>query len=1359
MMLLSVSSSLFANKQESVVTHKIQKTEQEFLTKNVTAIKIAKKLNITIEQAEKITVFDKMLKECELDKKKVKAIEVMLARLARQDNSLLESFIQNLNLFLQPDKSQLILSLSSMLTQPSYLVDFARHPKLDLENLIKNSIYFECIAFMQSNLGLPDMEHVNRLIMLINQYANLADNNENMSKEAVKNSMMTAFMKMHYGQGLCSVESTDQLLQLLIFIQTNDPDDFEYQASKNDQIDGDAVENDQNESFMPSVVQWLNLFAIFMEKKGFPELLKVKELVSWPGFKKEKLFKQVFDFARRNQGSIGYLISVDSLNNLLQDIPFNKMKELVLAYHLMSEAAADKLFTLENKEVLCYFFKMPWYKEHILFKKPFTDANIVSLNASCMFYNSKKITRSSYQNLNWLAASLFVDKTYHLLDSVDLSSLLCKTLRYLASRQANSIYLTEINDLHDMIRSYALQYRLKAAALPWETMKQKLNTLIDHLEQAEEKQVKSINVIELKILKLLELAILTQFTHQARLEFQASLKEQFKNLEVSGASKSLQLKLKLGVMGAHLAGGAGSVSFTIAVKNDDTTSISVTTTVEPELSLSISEHVISCNLAGSTSVTVGKGFSSLDQVIDYYADYVLVLLLGQKTKFLSNIKGMLNANRDQSLKTALFNVGSELSHYLLTLGIIRKSDRVLFKNQQNISYIEIMETKLSAAASVSAGIEAAQLTVGASGQASYSKIQFKKRFNFIEGLIKNTNFLEKNKRYFRVRNIDPDTKFHVDSVLKNQEQSMEWYEATRQMIQVVDRYFSENNSSDPEYHIFKSMLMNKQSEIAALIEALFAEYRLYILTVKQYDAIHGNYQLWEKHNICDKVSTSIIDSVRNYMQDHANFYIKVDAFKNVKHSLENERNVHNFRAFKKWNAIKNDPGRVGMLKSIITSHVMLCLLYDQCEALLADDESSGADKKYQLMYEAYQNPAIGLDKKQKKLLSCFVKRQANSKKVSGAISGEIGSNIFGGPKFSASVTRSRFTNHFIREADGDDLTIELSFASGLSLLKPMKYVIEALSALPSHALFADAIPKAEYWNDIFKKIVDKFTLQFYFADTGYGYTLRYIRLLQKNELTLSTPNLTVFESGVASVKMKMSAATRETRVLKEYIGDNTLYYLFLQYHGFRSSGRAASAISNSDYSNVRKLGLSLDKSLQQDAWHKFVIQHTKELKRLCHNLYQIHENASKELLEFLKKDQMKDLPNSHEFEANLLHSIAAYNNSNKKDKTASYECVLANLNELVARVSYCMEDHAENAFELAGSDETDGASLSDPRFIDIQQLSQENIKGELKMLRRSSRLQNKKIVHDSKYDAELSTSWIKKPIRPNSEARLKKIKN
>ena len=1261
LVILLISSVTYATDVPSSTTavslpsiQQAQKQAEGFLSKNSSIKKIENALNIHKKSAELIYNFALKLKNEKLEVNQLKAIEKCFVYATRHDKSgnqthsisAVTKLISNLE-FLNPHQEFRALFLS-LLTKQEAVIDFLQLSSEMLDQYMIDLAFFKHIATIQKNHGIPDLALFQSSYQEIREFVS-EYNKKNSKKTLDINSLMEPLSRLCYSKGIKSLTDLPSFLWQL--------------ENHNPSLD----------AMNPSLLDWLELIALFIGKQGLPDIDSTADFISYTGFYDLAKFKKIKLYAKK-EGFQKKLPSKEVLNALFNDFSLAQLKEICVKYNLLTAEDSESILQEKNENVLSYFSKDDWFQQHILYKRKFTANEVTKMQLACIRFNQKANTKTTANNLEWFAKSLFVSKEYHLLDSQDLLQLLERTLSNLESRAPVTLK-QKIKPLLALISRTRLAVdELDFDKKVWLKLSKQVKKLMLETNKLKRQAVHpGLNSEDCRILELFSFAISAQLTDLALEEFKGQLRVQLESLQNSGSATSINVAFELGVAGAHIVSGSGGVKMSLTANASDATSISVTKCIEPSLSLQIGESVLTFKATGSASYGKGKGFGKLESLVDYYAGSMLMLLLGTKTSLLSNIKGLVNANNAEKMKRNVGNFASELSNKLIRSNIIFQSERVCFTNKKQVDYIEIIQKTISGSASVSVGLEALNTDIGMAANAKMTTVQFKKRFDFIDIVKKHPEALKKNMAYFRASNLQILGQVTSKQQLKTEKESLLWYEGIKARIQAVKQFKVMHVESSNE---IQSVLMENKIMIDNSLEHLFSEYQMYSQTLNDYD-------LAKSENKNSK------------------------GLHNLKHSMEKSRGVK---------------GRANMMKSFIVSHVALCQLYEQIDVLIPDAEPGELMRKerYHKMCSMYETPTITLSKGDRKKLSVFLSKYAKGYQASGKIHAQIAPVSIPGidaPSLGAEITRGRFNDHFISEMSGDDITIDLSFRSGVKTGQILRLLNKAVKNIPKSQAIIKAVPKVQDW-DILDNVIDEGILRFCFADTGYGFTLRYIRLLKHSESNVSTSALPIFESGAASVTGKVSLQYSKTQNVSEQIGNNTLFYLFLRYNGWLRSHS-----TTTDYEAVRKFGQTDLQKTNQDAlitsvlpkktlnlnkknikekgkiknikdpFDAFLVKHRKSLAGLLSNLNKESSNAGQELREHFEHEKMMELNDSEEFQSQFKQSIHQYD----LDPTvANYRLALADLSEFLARSSKIFQSNSTNAFAYptSGEDQTDGAAIS-----------------------------------------------------------------
>ena len=117
----------------------------------------------------------------------------------------------------------------------------------------------------------------------------------------------------------------------------------------------------------------------------------------------------------------------------------------------------------------------------------------------------------------------------------------------------------------------------------------------------------------------------------------------------------------------------------------------------------------------------------------------------------------------------------------------------------------------------------------------------------------------------------------------------------------------------------------------------------------------------------------------------------------------------------------------------------------------------------------------------------------------------------------------------------------------------------------------------------------------HFVKTDEGYNLRYVRFCSERGIGGSTPEIPVVADPWGSVKVKAEGAYHKRNNVTEYVGNNTLTYLFTRYNGWVDGGK-----TSSDPATLRQAGTG--EEAVSDFWDQFLHNNKSQVKEMLLNL-------------------------------------------------------------------------------------------------------------------------------------------------------------
>lgn len=693
----------------------------------------------------------------------------------------------------------------------------------------------------------------------------------------------------------------------------------------------------------------------------------------------------------------------------------------------------------------------------------------------------------------------------------------------------------------------------------------------------------------------------------AREEFTKALGKQLKSLEKGGSQQEYILSFELGAATAHVVGANAGIRFTLDASALNSSLIMDRSTLTGNIDLIIG-HNLAVRVDADMSLSAGRGklFKNLDDFVDFHANDILPVLLGSASKAHKNIKGVIKARQSDSLHARLVADKSKLQQTLIGFGVLNPGDRLIVKDRRRAEYTEVSEKTIA----FQAQVNAFEKMLAGSYTLTNKHSEFRRHVAIQDAFRSNPQLLEKEpSRYFSVL-----THKQILTGVEGQK----WIEATGQLLSQLGEEYLVTVKSDPrKAAVLRGMVEQIRSNLRGAIAALYSEYDHYSAVVNRYDGkddssdIHGD-------------------------------------LGDIKHKLEKSRGCH---------------GRGEFLRAISATHARLSGIYHDSfiPGLPPTPEDIEAGKLFSCMEAEYRMPQVHLSDKQIKN-SLHVKTINRSSQINHA--GEIKAKIPNTPLLlSAAVQKEHIEGHFNTDMNGDYLNVSCRLDAGASVQK-------ILGALSSHIgraaginsqLIASSLP-----TNMTYKTYTAGQLECRFVKAEDGYRLQYIRFCGEKGIGGATPEIPVVAGPWGNVNAKIGAAFHHKTNLKEYVGNNTLTYMFTRFNGWANGGKASE-----DIQTMREAGQSEEAGA--DYWDRFIHNNEPQIKLALKNMADTKKNITLEL-----NIRLKEIGDSA-FSSQFQQALETYS---KTPSDENYKAALKDFNEFMARSHQIDKAKTQSAFTM-----------------------------------------------------------------------------
>lgn len=694
----------------------------------------------------------------------------------------------------------------------------------------------------------------------------------------------------------------------------------------------------------------------------------------------------------------------------------------------------------------------------------------------------------------------------------------------------------------------------------------------------------------------------------AREEFKEALGSQLKSLEKGGSKQEYILGFELGVAAAHLVGVNVGIRYTFDASALDDTRIMDRSTLTGNIDLVIGQDLaVRADVGASLSGAKGKLFENLDDFVDYHANDILPVLLESATKAPKNIKGVIKARQSDSLHAKLVADKPKLQQELIAHCVLNPGDRLVVEDRRRSEFTEVSEK----AGAIKAQINVLDDMLSGSYTVSNTHSEFRRHVPVQDAFHSNPELLVKEpSRYFSV--------FTQGQSLTGSE-GQKWIESNSQLLDELNEAYSATVKSDQQKaKVIKGMAEQARSHLRKAMAALYAEYDHYSAVVNRYDGKDDS------------------GDIRGDLGD-------------LKHRLEKSRGSN---------------GRGEFLRAVSATHARLSDVYQNSftPELPPTTEDKEAGRLFNRMEAEYRMPQLHLTDKQVK---GSLHMQTSNKSSQTNHVGEIKARIPHTPiLLSAAFRKEHIKGHFNPDMNGDYINVSCRVDAGASVQEVIgalsPHIISAVESSGSK-LLATSLPTDMTFNP--------FTagqLECHFVKAEDGYCLQYMRFSGEKGIGGATPEIPVVAGPWGDVKVKIQAAHHQRSNLKEYVGNNTLTYMFTRYNGWADGGKASEHIPE-----MRKAGQSDDAGA--DYWDQFVHNNESQIKKAMKYMADPEKNIAMEM-----NSRLEDIGDDR-FSSQLRDSLETYSNYPSEE---NFKTALGDFNEFMARSHQVDKTTQQNAFTL-----------------------------------------------------------------------------
>lgn len=622
-----------------------------------------------------------------------------------------------------------------------------------------------------------------------------------------------------------------------------------------------------------------------------------------------------------------------------------------------------------------------------------------------------------------------------------------------------------------------------------------------------------------------------------RERFKESLKQQLAHLDKNGSSYVCQMTLSIGAAASLLGISAAKSTADVLVKlfveaaNDN----QIREGAECDIGLNLSvgnKNVATAKAKANLSYGHGKAFKGIDDFVEYHADSLLTSLLTKNTKNIDGKDSAIDAEKTQRQAVAQSRL---LREALCASGAISVGDTFKTPTKKHVDYSTMrIHSKHAKLSLVSRFLEG-------SYQFANRVMTFYKHSNLLRSFQTNPKRVDSQPaKYFSV---------NYQGKLFNGKKG---FDKLSKGIPSALEVFRENHKKSTHYWISKSAEQRKavRDDLKHAMVALFCEYDHYCDVVNKYDhAKKNNTAHWRD------------------MRD-------------IKHSMERDRGAN---------------GRGEFIRALITTHAKLEQLYKQTfiDSESHDVKDAAFSRLLASMGASYEKPQLYLKD------SAHIKKHLTTVSRAGLdidvhqLTAKL--HIPGsGRSTSAACTLKNIKVRVDKNSDNDVYLRRVQVTTQAACkLNDLLTSIETTFIKKAD----DALPPVQF-NEVPAKYANimlgnAMSVEADFIKSDEGYALRYVRVVDKNDYGLNSPNMNIPVGIVGSLVTKGKFKISNTENIYEYLGENTFSYIQSKYNSWKLAGRT------------------------NDKWQHYLAENKRHIANVIVNMRNRHSNAHAEFMSML----------------------------------------------------------------------------------------------------------------------------------------------
>lgn len=693
---------------------------------------------------------------------------------------------------------------------------------------------------------------------------------------------------------------------------------------------------------------------------------------------------------------------------------------------------------------------------------------------------------------------------------------------------------------------------------------------------------------------------------QVRAEFEASVREQLKELEKPGSARVLTVSAGLGVgFAAYGIEGASldfGIKYSFAVGAGNDTKIREVHIVDCSTTAGIGDEKIA---TGSITLDMknakGKVFRNLDDFVSYHANDLVPMLLGKFRHTARNVQGAIRSKKQQNQKLKTVANAELLTSRLQEYGILLPSQKVQTTLPHKPGYSEFRQM----AGAVSGGISALAGMFDASLTMTNTVTRFKKHIDLL-----------------------PTLKDHPDQFMTPKESFITfWVPVTEpEMEQAICALWDDRQSNG----------MIRTTSIADIPEDQHDELREQVFADRDYKKDRAGRP---QKRISAKKAINWIKSCQEECRcDTTPKERKLQIREECKQAIldqYSERDLYFFTLNARDGYIGVEPGRKQHLRQAEKSFRATCDAKKPAEFLEAHTCTYyGLWKTYMMTFGNNESPAtddasffkpleqfieptltrpqvhIGSEKEIQKHLQIPAKAKSTEKSVEFEVSVNVPKSPISGSINASYANAKDSTNP---DNDGESLSLSFTVGAGGHLGKAIVTAGNMISQKKADQITLAKLPlelalSSVELADFEMNAESDVTLELSFSrrdpdlerpedDEEQDWHLEYARVTGTNSMGAKIPNAGIPTGPVGELKVNFGAKVSGTNHWYERPGNNTTGYIQTRYNGWKSGGKIGG---------------------DHCYWQTWAKQNKKCLKELLVNMGRQTRNASEEIRETFK---------------------------------------------------------------------------------------------------------------------------------------------